>query len=212
VFTGLIEEIGTITAIQRTRGLRLTVGGGRVMEDLKLGDSIAVNGVCLTAEAIDGNRFIASLLPETAEGTTLGALMVGARVNLERPLRFGDRLGGHLVSGHVDGVGEVAAVVPRGETRWVEVVAPEGMARYLVDRGSVALDGVSLTVREPQGRRFAVSLVAATLSATTLGELRVGDRVNVEADLLAKHIERLLQGREQEADEGKLMAWLAEAE
>jgi riboflavin synthase len=212
VFTGLIEEIGTITAIQRTRGLRLTVGGGLVMEDLKLGDSIAVNGVCLTAEAIDGNRFIASLLPETAEGTTLGALMVGARVNLERPLRFGDRLGGHLVSGHVDGVGEVAAVVPRGETRWVEVVAPEGMARYLVDRGSVALDGVSLTVREPQGRRFAVSLVAATLSATTLGELRVGDRVNVEADLLAKHIERLLQGREQEADEGKLIAWLAEAE
>jgi riboflavin synthase len=212
VFTGLIEEIGTITAIQRTRGLRLTVGGGRVMEDLKLGDSIAVNGVCLTAEAIDGHRFMASLLPETAEGTALGALMVGARVNLERPLRFGDRLGGHLVSGHVDGVGEVAAVVPRGETRWVEVVAPEGMARYLVDRGSVALDGVSLTVREPQGRRFAVSLVAATLSATTLGELRVGDRVNVEADLLAKHIERLLQGREQEADEGKLIAWLAEAE
>ncbi len=212
MFTGLIEDIGTITAIQRGRGTRLAIHGGRIMDGLHLGDSIAVNGVCLTAEAIDGDRFTASLLPETAEGTTLGALQVGARVNLERPLRLGDRLGGHLVSGHVDGVGEVAAVVPRGETRLVQVVAPEAMARYLVDRGSVALDGVSLTVREPQGRRFSVSLVGATLSATTLGELRAGDRVNLEADLLAKHIERLLQGREQETDEGKLVAWLAEAE
>lgn len=212
MFTGLIEDIGVVTEVQRRRGLRLTVRARVVMADLHLGDSIAVNGVCLTAEAIDGDRFTASLLPETAEGTTLGALQVGARVNLERPLRLGDRLGGHLVSGHVDGVGEVAAVVPRGETRLVQVVAPEAMARYLVDRGSVALDGVSLTVREPQGRRFSVSLVGATLSATTLGELRAGDRVNLEADLLAKHIERLLQGREQETDEEKLAAWLAEAE
>jgi riboflavin synthase len=212
MFTGLIEEVGTITAIQRGRGRRLAIRGGRVMEDLKPGDSIAVNGVCLTAEVIDGDCFAASLLPGTAEGTTLGALSVGARVNLERPLRVGDRLGGHLVSGHVDGVGEVAAVVPRGETQWVEVVAPEGMARYLVDRGSVALDGVSLTVREPQGRRFAVSLVGATLSATTLGELRAGDRVNLEADLVAKHIERLLQQGERGADERKLVEWLAEAE
>jgi riboflavin synthase len=212
VFTGLIEEIGTITIIQRTRGLRLTIRGGRITDDLKPGDSIAVNGACLTAEVIDGDCFTASLLPETAEGTTLGALPVGARVNLERPLRVGDRLGGHLVSGHVDGVGEVAAVVPRGETRWVEVVAPEEMARYLVDRGSVALDGVSLTVRKPQGRRFAVSLVGATLAATTLGALRPGDRVNLEADLIAKHIERLLRQGEHGADERKLVEWLAEAE
>ncbi len=212
MFTGLIEDIGTITAVQRGRSLRLTVRARVVMDDLHLGDSIAVNGVCLTVEAVDGDRFTASLLPETAEGTTLGSLQVGSRVNLERPLRFGDRLGGHLVSGHVDGVGEVAAVVPRGETRLVQIAAPETMARYLVDRGSVAVDGVSLTVREPQGRRFAVSLVGATLSATTLGELRAGDQVNLEVDLLAKHIERLLQGREQETDEGKLIAWLAEAE
>ncbi len=212
MFTGLIEDIGVVTEAHRGRGLRLTVRARVVTADLKLGDSIAVNGVCLTAEKVDGDRFSASLLPETAEGTTLGGLHVGARVNLERPLRLGDRLGGHLVSGHVDGVGEVAAVVPRGETRLVEVVAPEGMERYLVDRGSVALDGVSLTVRAPQGRRFGVSLVGATLSATTLGELRVGDRVNVEADLLAKQIEKLLQGRAAAADEGKLMEWLAEAE
>lgn len=212
MFTGLIEEIGTIAAIQRTRGSRLTIRGGRVMDDLKPGDSIAVNGACLTAEEVNIGRFTASLLPETAEGTTLGKLSVGARVNLERPLRVGDRLGGHLVSGHVDGVGEVAAVVPRGETQRVEVVAPEGMARYLVDRGSVTLDGVSLTVREPQGRRFAVSLVGATLSATTLGELRAGDRVNLEADLVAKHIERLLRQGQPGADERKLVEWLAEAE
>jgi riboflavin synthase len=212
VFTGLIEEVGTIAQVHRTRGLRLTVHAQIVMDDLKPGDSIAVNGACLTAEAIDGDRFTASLLPETAQGTTLGSLQVGARVNLERPLRVGDRLGGHLVSGHVDGVGEVAAAVRRGETQWVEVVAPEGMARYLVDRGSVALDGVSLTVREPRGRRFAVSLVGATLAATTLGELHAGDLVNLEADLLAKHIERLLQQGEPGADERKLVEWLAEAE
>ena len=212
MFTGLIEEVGTVTQVHRNRGLRLAIRGGRVMEDLKVGDSVAVDGVCLTAERAEGDTFSASLLPETAAGTTLGELQVGARVNLERPLRFGDRLGGHLVSGHVDGGGEVAALAPRGETRLLEVLTPEGLERYLVDRGSVALNGVSLTVRAPQGRRFGVSLVGATLAATNLGDLRVGDRVNVEADLLAKHIERLVQGREAGADEEKLRAWLAEAE
>ncbi len=212
MFTGLVEEVGTVSEVSRGRGLRLSIRGGRVMDDLRLGDSIAVNGACLTAERIDGDRFFAALLPETVEGTTLGALQVGDRVNLERPMRLGDRLAGHLVAGHVDGVAEVTGVVPRGETRLVELLAPAGMERYLVDRGSVALNGVSLTVRAPQGRRFAVSLVGATLGTTDLGELRPGDRVNFEADLLAKHIERLLQGRGQEPDEEKLAAWLAEAE
>jgi len=209
MFTGLIEEVGEIAEVSRGRALRLAVRARRVLGDVTVGDSIAVSGPCLTVERLASDRFYASLLPETAEATTLGEARVGRRVNLERPLRAGDRLGGHLVLGHVDGVGEVAAVRERGETRLVEVVCPAGLERYLVDRGSVAVDGVSLTVRSPTGRRFGVALVGATLGATTLGELRAGDRVNIEVDVLAKHVARLLGSRE--SDE-KLAAWLAEAE
>ncbi len=126
MFTGLVEEIGTITQLTRGRGLRVTIRARKVLEDLKVGDSIAVNGVCLTAEKIGRGEFQASLLPETAEGTTFGDLQVGARVNLERPLRLGERLGGHLVSGHVDGVAEVAAVTDRGETRVIELLRRPG--------------------------------------------------------------------------------------
>ena len=209
MFTGLIEEVGEIAEVSRGRALRLAVRARRVLGDVTVGDSIAVSGPCLTVERLASDRFYASLLPETAEATTLGEARVGRRVNLERPLRAGDRLGGHLVLGHVDGVGEVAAVRERGETRLVEVVCPAGLERYLVDRGSVAVDGVSLTVRSPTGRHFGVALVGATLGATTLGELRAGDRVNIEVDVLAKHVARLLGSRE--SDE-KLAAWLAEAE
>ncbi len=212
MFTGLIEEIGTVSEIQRGHGLRLAIRAPKVLEDLKLGDSVAVNGACLTAERLSGDTFHASLLPETAEATTLGSVQIGARVNLERPLRLGDRLGGHLVSGHVDGLAEVATVTDRGDTRLIELIAPAGLERYLVDRGSVALDGVSLTVRAPQGRRFAVALIRATLGATTLGERRPGELVNFEADLLAKHLERLLGDRVGEKRDAKFGAWLAEAE
>jgi riboflavin synthase len=211
MFTGLIEEIGAIIEVQRGRGPRLAVRASKTLEGLRLGDSVAVSGVCLTVEEVGGDRFAASLLPETAERTTLGGLRPGDRVNLERPLRMGDRLGGHLVAGHVDGLARVVSVQARGETRLVGLECPEGLERYLVEQGSVALDGASLTVREPAGRRFAVSLVGATLAATTLGELKAGDRVNMEADLLAKHIERLL-GARAGADSGKLMEWMAEAE
>ena len=209
MFTGLIEDIGAITALRRGRGISLAVRAARVMEGLQVGDSVAVSGPCLTVERIEGDRFFASILPETAEATTIGSWQVGRRVNLERALRLGDRLGGHLVTGHVDGVGEVVAVTERGETRLVELLAPAGLERYLVDRGSVALDGVSLTVRAPQGRRFSVALVRATLGATTLGDLHVGDKVNMEADLLAKHIEKLLGGRAE--GDSKYLEWLAES-
>jgi len=212
MFTGLIEEVGTVTEVLRGRGLRLCIRASKVLEDLKPGDSVAIAGPCLTVEQLSGDRFWASLLPETAERTTLGTIRQGARVNLERPLRVGDRLGGHLVAGHIDGIADVVSVQDRGETRLVELECPAGLERYLVDRGSVALDGVSLTVIEPVGRRFSVALVAATLSATTLSELRPGDRVNMEADLLAKHIERLLGERASSPDTGKLLSWLAESE
>lgn len=210
MFTGIIEEVGTIAEISRGRGLRLAVRAKRVLDGLKQGDSVAVSGPCLTVEKIAGDRFHASLLPETAEATTLSGMQVGRSVNLERALRFGDRLGGHLVTGHVDGVGEVSSVQDRGDTRLIELLCPAGHERYLVDKGSVAIDGVSLTVRAPAGRRFSVALVRATLGATTLGELRAGDRVNIETDLLAKHIARLVAGSGVEGE--GLAAWLAEAD
>jgi len=209
MFTGIIEEVGTIAEVSRSRGLRLGVRTKSVLDGLKPGDSIAVSGPCLTVESISGDRFYASLLPETAEGTTLSAARVGQRVNLERAMRLGDRLGGHLVSGHVDGIADVASVQDRGETRLIELICPPGQEKYLVDKGSVALDGVSLTVRSPIGGRFAVALVRATLSATTLGDLRAGDHVNIELDLIAKHVGRLLG---ESPAEGRLAAWLAESE
>ena len=215
MFTGLVEEIGTVDEIRRGASIRLAVRARKVLDGLKIGDSIAVSGPCLTVEEMAGDRFWASLLPETGSGTTLGDLRQGDRVNLERPLRLGDRLGGHLVSGHVDGIGTVRAAGTAGETahsRHVRIEAPPELARYLANLASVSVDGVSLTVRAPAGREFSVSLVAATLSTTTLGELRPGDRVNLEVDMLAKHIERLLVTREGGAASEKLMSWLAESE
>ena len=212
MFTGLIEEVGTVAELTRDAGLRLCITAARVLEDLKPGDSIAVSGPCLTVEEASADRFWAALLPETAERTTLGRLRRGHRVNLERPLQIGDRIGGHLVAGHVDGQASVTSVTERGETRLVRLECPAGLERYLVDRGSVALDGVSLTLIEPHGREFAVALVRATLAATTLGDLRPGDRVNMEADLLAKHIERLMQARGGGPESAQLVSWLAESE
>lgn len=211
MFTGLIEEIGTIASVERG-GVQLAVEAARVTEGLGPGDSIAVSGPCLTVERVQGGRFWASLLPETAGQTTLGRARPGQRVNLERPLRLGDRLGGHLVTGHVDGVAEVASVEPRGETRLVSLLCPAWLERYLVDQGSVALDGVSLTVRRPSGGSFSVSLVGATMEATTLGDLRRGSLVNVEVDILAKHVARLLEARSAPDASDRLLSWLGETE
>ena len=191
VFTGLIEDLGTVVAVESVpQGSRLSVR--TQFEDLTHGASVAVDGVCLTAVDVAPGRFSADVSAETLQRTTLGSLKAGDRVNLERPLTLATRLGGHLVLGHVDGVGEIVARKPVGEGMRVEVRLPPGLARYVVEKGSIAVDGISLTVNEVlDPDRIALFLIPETLRATK----SFGARVNVEADILAKHVARLLQFR-----------------
>jgi riboflavin synthase len=195
MFTGLIADLGEVTALQRDGdGLTVTVRT-RLAEDLREGDSIAVNGVCLTATAVDGASFQAEAMSETLERSSLGELRPGARVNLELALRAEDRLGGHVVQGHVDGTGIVTATRDEGFSRVLEIETEPRLARYLVEKGSIALDGVSLTVSALNEHGFAVSLIPETLQRTNLGEIEPGARLNVEVDILAKHVERLMEAR-----------------
>jgi riboflavin synthase len=182
VFTGLISHTGRI----HRSGPRLTVETPLAGE-LRRGDSIAVNGVCLTAVAIDGERFEADVMEETLDRTSLGSLAEGRQVNLELPLRVGDRLDGHFVQGHVDATGRVESLDEREHSRVVRIVAPPEVLRYVVEKGSIAVDGVSLTVVGVDDRGFSVSLIPETLERTTLGTVREGDPVNLEADMLAKY-------------------------
>ena len=198
MFTGIVEELGTVRTVRPVEGgARLDVACETVLADASIGDSIAVNGCCLTVVELGDGWWAADAQIETLDRTTLGALAPGDPVNLERPLRLGDRLGGHLVLGHVDGVGEVVKVEPQadGSTR-VVVRAPGDLARYLVEKGSVTVDGVSLTITTVSDAEFGVALIPHTLAVTTLGVRNAGDRVNLEADMIAKHVERLLVIRE----------------
>jgi riboflavin synthase len=202
MFTGIVEELGAVRAVEpREGGARLELACADVIADARVGDSIAVNGCCLTVVELGDGWWAADAQIETLDRTTLGALAPGDPVNLERPLRLGDRLGGHLVLGHVDGVGQVTAVdpLPDGSTR-VCVRAPSGLGRYLVEKGSVTVDGASLTITTVRdvdgGTEFGVALIPHTLAVTTLGVRRPGDRVNLEADMIAKHVERLLVTKE----------------
>ena len=203
MFTGIVEERGEVVAVGRDAGAAtVTVRGPRVTADAAEGDSIAVNGVCLTVTAISGPAFTADVMAETLRRTTLGALAPGSPVNLERPLRLGGRLGGHLVQGHVDAVGTIVSRSPAQHWDVVRIVIPPGLARYIVEKGSVAVDGVSLTVsaagagRDGEPPWFEVSLIPATLSGTTLGSAGPGSHVNLEVDVIGKYVERLLAGRE----------------
>jgi len=188
MFTGIVQEIGTVRAAEDAGAVRrLTIAASRVLERAREGDSIAVDGVCLTVVHHDTDAFMAEAIPVTLEHTTLGALRAGDRVNLEGALAAGDPLGGHIVQGHVDGVGDVVAVRREGETSIVDVAVPAAVSRVTVLRGSIALNGVSLTVSAlPEPGVVRVSLVPYTLAHTTLGELVHGARVNLEADLVAK--------------------------
>jgi riboflavin synthase len=194
VFTGIIEELGRIQAIhQREGGARLEVAAQAVLTDARVGDSIAVNGCCVTVVERGDSWWAADAVIETLQRTALGALEPGDPVNLERPLRLSDHLGGHLVQGHVDAVGKIVARTPLadGSTRFT-LSAPPEVLRYVVEKGSIAIDGISLTVAALEDESFDVAVIPHTLAVTTLGHKEPGAAVNVEADLIAKYVERLL--------------------
>ncbi|MFE9663439.1 riboflavin synthase [Streptomyces sp. NPDC005955] len=196
MFTGIVEELGEITAVQDLGDAsRFRLRGAVVTQDAGHGDSIAVNGVCLTVVELAGDEFTADVMAETLKRSSLGALAVGSRVNLERPTAVGARLGGHIVQGHVDGTGTVLAREPSEHWEVVRISLPRELARYVVEKGSITVDGVSLTVVEAGDEHFTVSLIPTTLDLTTLGIKRPGDPVNLEVDVIAKYVERLLGAR-----------------
>ena len=195
MFTGLIADVGSVTALERAgAGATLRIRT-RLAGELSEGDSIAVNGVCLTATSVGEGAFQAQAMSETLTRSSLGALRAQGQVNLELPLRVQDRLGGHVVQGHIDGTGTVRAIREEGFARVLEIEAEPRLRRYLVEKGSVAIDGVSLTVCALLEDGFAVSLIPETLRRTNLGALEEGALVNIEVDILAKHLERLLEAR-----------------
>jgi riboflavin synthase len=194
VFTGLIADCGRVAASEGSSdGTRLTIETA-LSGELEPGDSIAVNGVCLTAVTVENGTFAAEVMNETLARTSLAEAGVGAEVNLELPLRASDRLGGHVVQGHVDALGTVAAVRDDGFARRIEIETPFELLRYVVEKGSIAVDGISLTVAELSNRSFTVSLIPETLQRTNLGSAEPGRKVNLEVDVLAKYVERLMKG------------------
>lgn len=193
MFTGLVQDLGRIEALERSgNGARLTISAPLAAE-LRGGDSVAVNGVCVTATEVDDHRFVADVMNETLARSTFSAADTGSRVNLELPLRASDRLGGHIVQGHVDAIGEVSEVVDDGISRRLRITAPTEVLRYVVEKGSIAVDGVSLTVACIDHRSFTVSLIPETLERTNLGGAGPGRVVNLEVDVLAKYVEKLVR-------------------
>lgn len=199
MFTGLIEEIGTIKSIRKgAKSIRLQVSASKIMDDVKLGDSISTNGICLTVVDFDAHGFSADVMPETMSRTNFGLLGTGSRVNLERALRMGDRLGGHMVSGHVDGLGEVIAKEQDDNAIWVSIAAPKNILKYIVEKGSVAIDGISLTVAYVDQQIFKVSIIPLTQEDTTLTSKKNGEKVNLECDITAKYIEKFMFHRDED--------------
>ena len=196
MFTGIVEEMGTIVANERSeRSARLTLTAPTVHEGIQIGDSVAINGCCLTVVDINGKQLSFDAVPETLNRTNLGPLSPDDHVNLERSLAVGARLGGHFVQGHIDGVGTLLSLTPDENAVVMEFSAPPALRRYLVEKGSIAIDGISLTVAELRPESFTVWIIPHTREVTTLGARQIGDAVNLECDLLGKYIERLLNDR-----------------
>ena len=191
MFTGIVEEVGTIDQASDTG---LSISAALVMEDLKVSDSICVNGTCLTVTALDGSTFTVDTVPETRRRTNLGELRESDPVNLERPMKADGRFGGHVVQGHIDATGRVISVQPDGEAHIVRFEAPDNVMRYVVEKGFVAVDGASLTVVDCDHRTFSVTIIPYTREHTVFGSRRPGDTVNLEADIMAKYVERLASG------------------
>lgn len=193
MFTGIITDVGSVAAIEQRGDSRFTLETGLDLTDVAMGASIACNGVCLTVVEWAKGRFVVDVSGETLSKSTLGAWQVGTKVNLERSLKLGDELGGHLVYGHVDGVAEIVSVRPDGDSQRWTFEAPRELARFIAPKGSVALDGVSLTVNEVDGRRFGVNIIPHTRAVTSFGGLQTGQRVNLEVDMLARYVARLAE-------------------
>jgi len=196
MFTGIIETVGKVTGIDRVgESVRLTVAAGRIAEDVHIGDSVAINGVCLTVTSVaQAPQISFDAVYETMRKTALGTLQVGDAINLERSLSVGGRLGGHIVQGHVDGTGRIASIRPVGNSWFIYIDAAPELMRYIVTKGSVAVDGISLTVAESADRTFSLSIIPHTWENTTLHEKRAGDPVNIECDIIGKYVEKMLGG------------------
>jgi riboflavin synthase len=192
VFTGLVEEVGRVVGLEAGEMFRLRVSASRVLEDTRVGDSLSVNGVCLTVNELDRGTLIFHAMPETLRRTALGDLTEGSLVNLERAMSLERRFGGHIVQGHVDSVGEVVGVTSVGESQIWEFKAPAAVLRYTVEKGSVSVDGISLTVVSVRDGSFTISILPQTRTNTNLGSLQPGSRVNLEADVIAKYVERMV--------------------
>lgn len=205
MFTGIVEEMGTVAGIRKgVRSSELAVSGKVIFGDLKVGDSVATNGVCLTVRAIRGQTFVADVMGETLSRSSLGRLKIGSPVNLERAMAADGRFGGHIVSGHIDGTGVIRKTREDANARWYEIEAPPSVMRYIVEKGSVTLDGISLTVARVAASSFSVSIIPHTLSQTVLGGKGPGDILNIENDMIGKYVEKLMGLGPAEPEKGSL--------
>jgi len=195
MFTGIIEGLGTISAIRPAgQGKRLTVEADFILDQTEVGDSVAVNGACLTVVKIGGKRFETDLSPETLRASTFGKAKLGDRVNLERAMRLSDRIDGHLVSGHIDGIGIITKREKLGNALMLTIEVPEAVSRYMIHKGSVAVDGISLTINACESKHFSVQIIPHTAGMTTIGMKQNGDPVNIETDMIGKYVERFVRG------------------
>ena len=203
MFTGIVEEMGVLRSVRRgAHSAVLSIGAETVLSDLKIGDSVAVNGVCLTATTVDAGGFTADVMHETLNRSSLGALVPGSPVNLERAMAANGRFGGHMVAGHIDGTGTITARRQDDNAVWYTVSAAPSLLRYIVEKGSIAIDGISLTVASVAADRFSVSVIPHTAAVTVLGRKRPGDSVNLETDIIGKYVEKLLRPAADTAPKG----------